>query len=312
MNIKPDATQPGVPDNTNDGDVTPELDKPREPTERELAMDRIAEARQESFGAEHGTEVDQQLAVQLEPASTPKPDALDSLMVKVKIDGVESEVSVAEMQRQFQKNGAAERRLEEATRLLNEARTAQATQPHINDAPVQTTNNESADEGAEQFIEALFDGDKSKAMDAMQRIGLGRQQPTPDVNELAKQLTPVLKQQMIVESAFDEFKSKYADIVDDPYLADLADRYLDADVKAGVPFTQALEAAGKKTRDWLASKGVMAQNVSQTTSRESKLERKARIDSIPALGSKAVTNDDPVQSATDVINEMRKARGLTV
>ena len=100
----------------------------REPSARELAMEAIAEQNIKRLEEEAGTPEpqptqDQQIAAQLEAA----PEDISKMRVKVKIDGVESEVTIEEMQRQYQKNGAAERRLEEATRLLNEARASQQT-----------------------------------------------------------------------------------------------------------------------------------------------------------------------------------------
>jgi hypothetical protein len=56
-------------------------------------------------------------------------DDLDKTMVKVKIDGHEAEVSVEEMVRQYQKNGAADRRLAEANRLLGHLATGVIDMP---------------------------------------------------------------------------------------------------------------------------------------------------------------------------------------
>lgn len=312
-----DATQSVVP-----GAEANTAEQPREPSARELAMEAIAEQRQGSFDTEargdqpeQSGQVDQQIAAQLEADPAP---ALDQTRVKVKIDGVESEVTIEEMRRQYQKNGAAERRLEEATRLLNEAR---AAVPPVGIAqPAQGNESTSVVEPAPQggdaeakaFLAALFDGDEVKALDALQKIGLGRPQPTQDTVQLAAQLTPAIKQQLVVDSALEKFSLEYADIVKDPYLADLADRFLDAEVANGKPFTEALEAAGQKTRDWLGSKGVTQAKPNPTMNRDTKLERKAGIDTIPALNSKATTAEEPEQSATDVIREMRKARGLEV
>jgi len=157
-----DATQTGVPD----------PDETQEPSARELAMQAIADQRQDSFdaesrGASAPANTDAQLAAQLAaPAATP---AIDDQMVKVKIDGVESEVSVAQMRAQYQKNGAAERRLEEATRLLNEARAAQtAPDTPVGVAPAtQASDSPATPEGDEEgkaFLAALFDGDEEKAL----------------------------------------------------------------------------------------------------------------------------------------------------
>ena len=310
-----DATQTGVPGAKNTGNVASTTEETtRELSARELAMEAIAEGRQGTFDAEsRGDQTDQQLAAQLEPLATlPAPTR-----VKVKIDGVESEVTLDELTRQYQKNGAAERRLEEATRLLNEAR---AAVPPVGFAPPASSSEstpvepqpQGGTDEAKAFLAALFDGDEVKALEALQKIGLGRPQPTQNTAQLAAQLTPAIKQQLVVDSALEKFTTDYADIVKDPYLADLADRFLDAEVANGTPFTEALEAAGQKTRDWLGSKGVTQASPSPTMNRDTKLERKAGIDSIPALNTKATTVEEPEQSAQDVIREMRKSRGLEV
>jgi hypothetical protein len=319
MTVKNDATQDtGVPESAETNETTTEE---RELSPREMAMEAISVHRE----SEEVGSTDSQLAAQVaEPKQEPKEDkvleaeALDKMRVKIKIDGVESEVTVAEMQRQFQKNGAAERRLEEATRLLNEARNQkppvgleqqkQAEDTAIN--PKANTSGESEEEDKE-FLAALFEGDETKALDLLRKIRTGRpQEPTLDTSQLAAQLTPAIKQQLVFDSALEKFRTDYADIVADPYLANLADIHLDEEVKAGKPFTEALEEAGKKTRDWLVSKGVKPPQPTPTIDRNTKLERKAGIDKIPALNSKATVAEETEQSATDVIAEMRKARGL--
>lgn len=311
-----DATQTGVPD--------PDKTQTQEPSARELAMQAIADQRQDSFDTESRGEsapanTDAQLAAQLKEPATPGPVfADDSMLIKTKIDGEEGEATVAEMRAAYQKKGAAERRLEEATRLLNEARAAKpAPDTPVGVAPAtQASDSPATPEGDEEgkaFLAALFDGDEEKALAGLKKMGIGRSiAPTLDTSQLAAQLTPAIKQQLVVDSALEKFAVDYADIVADPYLADLADRYLDAEVQGGKPYTEALEEAGKKTRDWLSSKGVVPATPNPTTDRNTKLERKAAMDNIPALNSKATTVDEPVQSATDVINEMRKARGLEV
>ena len=301
-----DATQTGVP-----GAETEET-KPKELTAREIAMEAIADLRQDDFDTENNggqaSQVEQQM--QTEPPQA-QPEGLDKMLVRVKIDGVESEVTVAEMQRQYQKNGAAERRLEEATRLLNEAR---AASPPVGFAPAATSNDiqttPGGDEEGKAFLAALFDGDEEKALAALKAVGFGRPQPTPTTQQLAAQLTPAIKQQLVVDSALERFEATYADVMADPYLEGMAADFIKQEMEAGMPFVDALDVGGKRTRDWLASKGVTAPTPNPTTDRNTKLERKAGIDVIPALNSKATTVEEPEQSATDVINEMRKARGL--
>lgn len=288
----------------------------REPSAREKMMDAIAVDREgfESGQTANDTPEVDQLQAQL--SDNLLADGLDKVRVRVKIDGVESEVTVAEMQRQYQKNGAAERRLEEATRLLNEARAQ--TPPVGFQKPAEVRNDEpgqqvaDADQERKEFLAALYEGNEEKALEQLKKIGVGRpQEPTLDTAQLTARLASEIKQQMSYDSALEQFKVNYADIVADPYLADLADRHLDAEVKAGKPFTEALEAAGKRTRDWLSSKGMATASPAPTIGRNEKLERKASIDRVNALNTKAATVEEPMMSASDVINEMRKSRGLS-
>lgn len=310
-----DATQSGVP-----GAETTEETKPKELTAREIAMEAIADLRQDSFDTENNggqpvvkpSDTEDQLQSQFEAPKTLADDDLEKMFVNVKIDGVESEVTVAEMRRRYQKNGAAERRLEEATRLLNEAR---AATPPVGFAQTTPPNDIQAtpggdDEEGKAFLAALFDGDEEKALAALKAVGFGRPQPTPDAQQLAAQLTPAIKQQLVVDSALEKFEENYADVMADPYLEGIAAEFIKKEMEAGLPFVEALDVGGKKTRDWLTSKGVTTPPPNPTTDRNTKLERKAGIDVIPALNSKATTVEEPEQSATDVINEMRKARGL--
>lgn len=314
---------------------------------RELAMEGLTAKRNENFEEEAGVKLAQpaakaaeeeddndddttastdQLDKQLNDDSKILTDGLDKTMVRVKVDGVEREVSVAEMQRTFQKNEAADKRLAEATRLLREAQEAQlraqtenaltnVKKPSDTANNTDTTSTATEDEAGlgKEFLKSLFEGDEDKALAALTKLTAGRQASAPilDEAELAKKLTPAIKQQLVVESASDKFKADYPDIVGDPYLANVADGFLDSFIQEGKPFAEALEAAGKKTRDWLHEKaGVKKTEPERTTTRNEKLDRKSAIDNVTGTTVKAVTNEEPVASASQTIAEMRKARGL--
>lgn len=310
-----DATQPGVPNEETQA----------EPSARELAMDAIAAKNKEHLEAQHIAETgkslfNNQIDAQLEAPtkeekveSTPK--TIDDEVVTVKIDGEERQVTVADMRRQYQKNGAAEKRLEEATRLLNEARAATPVRIDAADEEVKTKGSELPSDGgdtAKQLITALFEGDEEKAIEAVRGV-LGRSDPTPNIAQLTAQLTPAIKQQLIVESALDKFSQDYKDIVSDPYLATMADGFLAEEQKDGQKsFAESLEAAGQKTRDWLKSKGVDTGQASPTIDRNEKLARKEGMDRIPALQTRATTTEEQPQTQSQVILEMQRARGLAV
>jgi hypothetical protein len=316
------ATQSGVLNAETEVKAEPQ------PTARELAMEAISANNNASREAEHVEQTGKslfnaQIDAQLE--ETPldkKPDpvaGIDASLVTVKIDGEERQVTVAEMKRQYQKNGAAEKRLEEATRLLTEARQRAEVPPLEFDQTQKKSNTEGSElpsvggDQAKELVAALFEGDEEKAVAAMSRIVGGRSDPTLDINQLTAQLAPAIKQQLIVESALEEFGKAYADIVADPYLASMADGFLaEAQKDPEKSFAESLETAGQKTRDWLKSKGVVTTQPNPTIDRNEKLARKESMDRIPALQTRATTTEPVEESRSDVILQMQRARGLAV
>lgn len=304
------------------------VDENRPLTAREVAMNAIQSRREgdiEEEMQEANGDQQQQIEQQLEAEPAPQvlTDGLDKVKVKVKIDGAEGEVTVEEMVRQYQKNGTADRRLAEATRLLEQAR-AQAAAPQPAAAPpvgiventpkndISATPSGAVDaQGGKEFLAALFDGDEDRALAALGQLVGGRQAPTLDEAELAARLTPQIRQQLVVDSALEKFKVDFADVMADPHLEQVAADFTQAAMEEGMPFADALVEGGKKTRDWLAAKAPKpAPSPTPTMDRNSKLERKAQMDNVQALSRTATTTQEAPQTASDVIAEMRKARGM--
>jgi len=79
-----------------------------------------------------------------------------------------------------------------------------------------------------------------------------------------------------------------------------------------VLFADALKQAGQKTQDWLNEKaGIKHTEPAKTTSRAEKLDRKAAIDNVRRSTIAANSNEpEAEESASDVIAQMRAARGL--
>lgn len=254
---------------------------------------------------------DEQLAAQLATdAPTMLADGYDKYRVKVKIDGQESDVSLDEVLRQYQKNGAADKRLADATRLLEEAKKTTAA-PTAKPEP--ETKPASNPEAENEFIAAMFSGDEETARKAFREaVNQGRpEKPIPTVAEIVAAAAPALKQQLVVESAWEKFQTDYAEIAVDPYLRAKADELLSAEVERGTPLDKAFDLAGKGTRDWLSSKTGVAPTgtTTPTTARNERLERKAGIDSIPATSAKAVVAQEREPNHSDIVAEMRAARG---
>ncbi len=323
MPLEQDATPTGVSPEGNDS--LPGGEAPKDPpiNPRLLAMDAMSD----SHDQERGVEPDQ-LAAQLAPEPTEKPAnifAKEDTLVTVKVDGVESQVTVAEMQRAYQKGLAADKRFEEgararadAERLLAEAqKIASAPQP-VAETPKPVQNGAQDASGAElqdtvrATVKAMFEGDEDAAVDRLVALVSQRrtENPTLDIAQLTAQLTPQIRQQMEDESALDAFAVNNKFIVDDPYLAQMADQHFDAAKKTGKSFSESLETAATAMRDWAKSKGMKIADEAPTTDRQTKLDRKARIDNVRGLGTKAATPEVVEPTATDVIKEMRLARGL--
>lgn len=272
-------------------------------------------------GADDTSSAADQLALQTD---TPRvlTDNLDKTMVRVKVDGVEQELPLADVVRSYQKDAAAQTRLNEATRVLEEARRTAAAVTSTPKPPAQVEQTEQARDTAstpkpetvKEFVDALFEGDTDKAVEAFSKLGLntGRSdEATLDLEQVQAQLTPAIKQQLIDDSALDRFVKANADLAADPYLVSVTNTFIQQEVDGGKPYADALEAGGQRTRAWLASIGAAKPPLepSPGAHQPSKLERKAGIDEVPALNRTAITTQDAPVSASSTIAEMKKARG---
>lgn len=303
---------------------------------REAAMEALSAGRNANFEQESGVKLeaataedwgdhdvdhDDQLAAQL-ATDAPKllNDGLDNFRVKVKIDGQESEVSITDLQREYQKNGAADRRMADAVRLQRENQELQdRLQQQLQASTTQAVPAEVDPDTGKQFTSAMFAGDEetanqafatavSKAVQA-EMAKSGRSNATQvDPNAIAQQV----KQQMVVESALDRNKQDYPQLYSTPRMEALAAAEIQHKMNdEGLSFTDALQSVSTEfaTEFKWDTPGRPAATAS-TTARDAKLERKAGIDNVRAINTKTTTTEAAPQSTTDVIAEMRKARGM--
>lgn len=261
-----------------------------------------------------------QLHKQLQPGAAAEQPAteptvlenFDNVMVKTKVDGAEVMRPLSELVRIGQKEAAVNKRLEQAAQMRQEAERllAQAQQGTPGAEPQKTTvapASNAAPTGKE-FLDAIYAGEEDKALAAIQQLlGTRRDDATSDTQSIARQV----KAQIETEAALDSFGGQYPEIVADPYLADVADRYLAAELEMGTPFRDALSKAGNATRDWLKQKAGSVGTPTTPTTLSEKRTRKQSIDHIPSIHATAATSREPApQTVADVLDEMRKARGL--
>jgi len=256
------------------------------------AMEEIAAKREQAMNEELG------ITEEAEQEEPEKPDAKEEpeeQKYRVKVDGEEMEVPLSEILRGYQKDSAASRRLEEAARrqkelddreaALNARQSAveQKIEPVIESKPVTT----------EALLDAIYDGNRDEAAKLFAEFAKGREIATPEQID-PTQVAALVKQQIVVEDALDKFAVDYSDVVKDPYLANLADSFLDAELKSGThrTYSEALKAAGDKTRDWV--KQIAPQQTPQDASRAEKLHRKEGMTTMPRSTAARSSTPEPV------------------
>lgn len=353
MSKTDDATQQGAP--AGEQEAVAQVDQQQFRNPRDEAMERMTQVRRQALAAdgvpieqqeqpqgndeevvppgvdtdeaaavgagEHedaGEQVDEldaaaQVAKQLEP--TVISDGFDKVRVRAKVDGEELEVPLDQVLRQFQKNSAADRRLAEATRLLNEAR--ERTTAPADQAKEDSPSADDADtrELASKAAAALLDGDENAVAEIFSKMMQGRQKSQDSASAIpsTEVIAQQVKQQIEVESALSTFQKDYDDVCSDPHLFAMAERLVMDHRAQGKSFADALQRAGNDVRDWLKEKAMpTSQGTDLTTSRNERLERKAKLDNVRAA---SVTATSPVsqpkteeQIRSDALAELRRAR----
>lgn len=255
--------------------------------------------------------------------SDPVPmETLDNLQVRVKIDGVDRVMSLHDLRRAAQLDGAAHARLEQANKLLREAQAAAsaAPKPPVGvEGKTATGDSSLASEdvtaAANSLVDALFVGDKDAAVATVKKLLAGAQPAGQqfDPEAIARQVAPAVRQQLSQEEAEAQFRSDFKDVVKDPLLVSVADRFFEEAmaIDPQKSYAAALTEAGNSTRQWLAAQaGTTATGQGTRNSRQGKLEAKAKIDEVSALSRTDVTQEPTIPSHSQVIADMRKQRGL--
>src|SRR5258705_118536 len=205
------------------------------------------------------------------------------------------------------KESAINQRLEQAAHLRDEAQRvygeakAKATPAPANQQDASKDPQAAADDDAvaKEFLNAIYAGEDEKALSAVNKLfGKGRNAEapaTPDTEAIAQRV----KQQIDTERALETFGSTYQEIVDDPYLADIADRFLAAELRvSGTSLNDALTKAGNATRDWVKQKAGSYTPPTPTTTpkRDEKLARKEQIDLVPSINASAASTEPAIQT----------------
>lgn len=326
MGIKDNATQQGA-ETTDDKVVepTPHLNP------RAAAMDAIADKVDAAISEELGLpdeDTDETPAPEPEERKVIKPaeDQLERQTRRVKIDGEELEVDDEELIRGYQKNQTASKRLEEVARRqkelddreaairAEEARIAeQITRIQTPLSEPQGGEEVATDSDYDALLAAIYEGDNASAKKLLGKLQLGgRAAATPpvvDLDGIADRAAAKAAERIAIQSAMEKFQQDYQDIVSNTNLAKVADGFLEEEIR-NRPFAEALEEAGKRTREWIAE--ITPQPVANTPPvRQNARANKEKVDNLPSQSSvSGSANDDADESVADVIRNMRQSRGL--
>lgn len=284
--------------------------------EPELSVeDAAAQANAASEAADKAEGEPQEAASDPAPkAGPPDPNAIDpNKDYDLTVDGKPLKVKGSKIIeagfRTFQKESAADYRLELATKTLREAQqiASQAkpiqeaiqTPPEINDL---------------QLAELIQFGTKEQAADALKLL---RQQNPATVTKdglqtyMREQLPHFVQAQMLFQQAAQFAQSEYGDLLNDPYLKPLFLMKEEEFRKAGDqrPPMELYKSIGEDIRKHFNR----PKSTPTVTSMEARKEAKAKAPAVPRLASSRLGGEATQKPKTreEIIDGMRKARGQT-
>lgn len=221
-----------------------------------------------------------------EVAQEPSKQEPQKRLVQIVVDGQSIEVDEDKIieagKRTLQKESAADRRLQEATRLKQQA-------------------------------EALMNQARATREPEPSQDAPSTQQAIPDVGTLKQEIASSIRVELWndqAKSAADRFTKEYADIAGDPILmgiaADMENKRLAHATAVGEPLGDPYEAYrkhGESIREWLK------QRSPKPAEAQDKTELKRTITAIPAVNAKApAPQEQKPKTVSEEIEEMRKLR----
>lgn len=287
----------------------------------QLAIQREQEEEQARLQREQQEEAAAATARASQNASAIDPAA----KVKIKVRGVEREITGEELLRRAQKDVNAEEQLAEARRLRAETEELQRQlqqqqqQPATRAAAPNTGDVVIDDAVVNEFTSALFAGDEGKAAAAFKKAvggavekaraeARGRGDATPiDPNAIADQV----QQRIEVNSALARSRRDYPQLYADRNVETLASlRVREKIEEEGMTFSDAVDAVGEdlaKTFGW--KKATQTPPAPQPNRRTEALERKQGLEQPPrAATAKSTTEEEPPRNVHSTIAEMARGR----
>lgn len=286
---------------------------------REIAMEQIELANLRRMEEDTGVKLvaddpDDAPVVNDEPEAVVTPAAPEAKVVRVKVDGEERSITEDELIRSYQKNSAADRRLEEAAQLLREAeqRAAQVAAQTQVSQPAEPSKD--VRDEVKETLSAIYSGDEEAATEALTKLMAktrGGDQPTPQSPQVSvDELAFAVQEKLVFDQAVAKVQTDYPDLVSDRNLEMLTVMRSNEAIAQGVPRAQALLTAAEEVYRSIGKEPTGRSNTSDKPSKNSRLENKERLEPVRSASSTAVTpalspeEDNP----SSVIQEMAARR----
>ena len=230
---------------------------------------------------------------------------------KIKVNGVEKELTEEELLARAQKVDAADTYLADAVRTRKQAAEEydnwkkQQNQPSKQDADARRR------EELRELTRAIQMGTEEEAMEAVARLQQANQAPPLNRDELMR----TVDERLNFQEAVGVFKRDYEDIVGDPVLSKLASDRDQELLAAGDSrsYMERFRAIGDDLRAWKGEIVKSAGPAMQEVKAEDKRSRKAAAPSTPTAASKKsapiIADDEKEESYSDIISGIAKQRG---
>ena len=302
----------------------------------ESEIERIAESvSQTVIQDELDNEESETHPVVEEDFSNPLERRGDDWYVNAKVNGENTSVPWEQVVSQYQKNTAADQRLQQASdrqreladyeEKLNAYRAqleAQTRQLSATDASEEESpSSDATDALYEQYHDALFQGDEVKASGLLKKIRSADRQPAQqvDVSSIIEQTKAEMREEekqarergyeMRRKQAVEMFHSEYPDVAQDTGMLAVADRR-SAELYSENPTRDPwdiMQECANYAQDWLKTK-VAA--MGGGPKEESRAQRKQNLDEVVPRNVKSHIGDDMEEPTySDIIAEMKQGRG---
>lgn len=294
----------GEPMPPKDGEAPPVLE------DEEISLEDAAKQADAASEAVDKAEVAPTVEAAVAAPETPSAPAIDpNADYDVTVDGKPIKVKGSKIIeagfRTFQKESAADYRLQLATNMLEEAKrtVAQVPKPEPK-APTPEVNDL-------QLAELIQFGTKEQAAEAVKM--LRQQNPATVTTEglqsfMVQNLPQMVNAQLMFQKAADFAKAEYGDLLADPYLKDMFLMKEEQARKTGDvrPPADLYKAIGDDLRKHFNR----PKSPTQTTMKD-RQEAKAKAPTVPRLASARLAGGEPQRPKTreEIIEGMRKARG---